>query len=640
MRTIAFALLIALILVAPGPLTADQPASAPATSAGGLITVAKSVQSEWINPRGAGTPDRATVTITVRGDTTQGRLPLDLIFVVDRSATIDITEMRGAVAQILELLSPQDRIGLVSFADAARTDLELVPATAENRKQLLGVIDGLINEGKTACDAGVDRANSILAGGRSTALRAELLLTDGMCTHGHEPEDKLKGAVAEGIAPFIIGVGMVSRTFPAKIAQVEGVKFFPSPAFFIDYFQQTLVKIIGLAGKDLVLVERLPGYIHYEGGASEPPTSIDPHGGLTIEWHHDRLGLGEGWQISFQISAEKTGELSLEAGGELWFNNPLTGSPMPPVPIPGATIRVKNVPPRCGFTYEPEKPTTADDVNFFDRSTDPFGGTIASWQWDFGDGSGSSKRNPTHRYRKDGQYSVKLQVTDDEGATCQTSQTITIGLIEALPLRSVLAFPHDQVLPGRDYEVGVEITPKICINGMGLREVYPQGWEITPVDNDGAQFRAPNEWIWQGPVCPPSDPADSGGNPKVSYRIAVPSGLAAGDYAISGTVNSFSPQFEIHVGGRGTLAVVEKLPLEVAIACLDTATNRPDPASCYDEQGRAVITQAQIERAKELYHSGEPVPATGGQVIDYQMMLRLLAYYETGTPVTQPLPQS
>jgi PKD repeat protein len=308
---------------------------------------------------------------------------------------------------------------------------------------------------------------------------------------------------------------------------------------------------------------------------------------------------------------------------------------MPPVPLPGVTIRVRNVPPRCGFTYEPEKPTTADDVNFFDRSSDPFGNTIVGWQWDFGDGSGSSKRNPTHRYSRDGQYRVTLQVTDDEGATCEASRMITIGLIEALPVRTVLTFPWDQLLPGRDYEVAVEITPKVCINGLGLKETYPQGWEITPVENSGAQFRAPNEWIWQGPVCPPDE---SGNDPKVTYKISVPGGLAVGHYSISGVVSSFSPRFDIRVGGLSTLEVVEKLPLEVAVACLNTETDQPDPTSCYNGRGQAVITEAQIERAKELYHSGEPVPGTEGETIDYEMMLRLLAYYETGTPVTQPLP--
>jgi PKD repeat protein len=52
---------------------------------------------------------------------------------------------------------------------------------------------------------------------------------------------------------------------------------------------------------------------------------------------------------------------------------------------------------------------------FVDRSTDN-DGTLASWSWDFGDGSSSSERNPSHTYASAGQYGVTLRVTDDDGA--------------------------------------------------------------------------------------------------------------------------------------------------------------------------------------------------------------------------------
>ncbi|MCR4403804.1 MAG: PKD domain-containing protein [Candidatus Acetothermia bacterium] len=619
-------LVLALVLLAAGPLAADPLPLA------GAITISKTVRPELINPRGQGAPDRATVTITVSGSIAGERLPLDLVFVVDRSATMDMAQVKAAVAQTLALLGARDRIGLVSFADDARTEIDLVAATAENKAELLQLVSAFPNRGRTACDAGVAQATALLqAQGQTTAIWAELLLTDGTCTHGHEPEAELAEAVALGIAPLIVAVGPLSQAFPAKIRDVPGVKFFSSPAFFLDYLERTLREIAGLVARDLVLIERLPSYIHYEGGASELPSSIDPSGDLVIEWRRERLESSTRWQISFLISAEKTGRIVVEAGGELRFRNLLTDSPMPALPLPQATITVRNAAPVCAFTYEPAKPTTADDVNFYDQSVDAFGGTIVSWQWDFGDGSGSPKRNPSHRYTKDGSYLVKLQVTDEEGATCETSQTITVGLVEVLASRTILTFPNERVLPGRAYEAEVTIVPKVCINGMGLQEVYPQGWGIELVDSGEARFRPPNEWIWQGPLCPP---AEAG----VRYRAAVPPGTAVGRYAISGTVSSFSPRIDIRVAGLSTLDVVERLSIEVAIACLDVAANEPDPASCYDAQGRVLLKPDQIERAKEFYQNGQPVPGTGGALIDYEMMLRLLAYYQTGTPVTQPLP--
>jgi PKD repeat protein len=39
-------------------------------------------------------------------------------------------------------------------------------------------------------------------------------------------------------------------------------------------------------------------------------------------------------------------------------------------------------------------------------SYDPNGGTIVSYEWDFGDGTTSDQQNPTHRYAQEGSYTV------------------------------------------------------------------------------------------------------------------------------------------------------------------------------------------------------------------------------------------
>lgn len=53
------------------------------------------------------------------------------------------------------------------------------------------------------------------------------------------------------------------------------------------------------------------------------------------------------------------------------------------------------------------------------NSSDP-DGTIVSYQWDFGDGTGSSEANPAHVYNSAGNYTAKLTVTDNRGATNDT----------------------------------------------------------------------------------------------------------------------------------------------------------------------------------------------------------------------------
>ncbi|PKK85266.1 MAG: hypothetical protein CVT48_06205, partial [Thermoplasmata archaeon HGW-Thermoplasmata-1] len=89
-------------------------------------------------------------------------------------------------------------------------------------------------------------------------------------------------------------------------------------------------------------------------------------------------------------------------------------------------IAVANVPPIADFEYSPSNPTTANTVQFTDKSTDS-DGTIVSWTWDFDDGNTSAQQNLTHKYAKAGTYTVALKVTDDVGGTHTVSKDIAVA---------------------------------------------------------------------------------------------------------------------------------------------------------------------------------------------------------------------
>ncbi len=68
------------------------------------------------------------------------------------------------------------------------------------------------------------------------------------------------------------------------------------------------------------------------------------------------------------------------------------------------------------------------DVEFTDEST--AGDTaIVAWLWDFGDGNASTEEDPEHTYDETGEYTVRLTVTDANGASNYTEQTVEISLI-------------------------------------------------------------------------------------------------------------------------------------------------------------------------------------------------------------------
>jgi PKD repeat protein len=65
-------------------------------------------------------------------------------------------------------------------------------------------------------------------------------------------------------------------------------------------------------------------------------------------------------------------------------------------------------------------------------SSDP-DGTISSRAWDFGDGSSSGDANPSHTYASGGSYTVKLTVTDNEGATGSVTHPVNTSAPNQAP---------------------------------------------------------------------------------------------------------------------------------------------------------------------------------------------------------------
>ena len=64
--------------------------------------------------------------------------------------------------------------------------------------------------------------------------------------------------------------------------------------------------------------------------------------------------------------------------------------------------------PTADFTWSPTNPSTADLIHFTDTSSNQ--SDIEERIWYFGDGHGSTEKNPFHQYAKPGTYNVKLVV--------------------------------------------------------------------------------------------------------------------------------------------------------------------------------------------------------------------------------------
>jgi len=138
------------------------------------------------------------------------RPPIDAVVVLDRSGSMDgapLEAVKEATANLLRLLGPDDRLGVVTFDDEvdlvlplAHHDLHLVSA------QLRGIRSG----GSTNLSGGWLKAMEILAAlGRTDALRRIMVLTDGHANAGIiDParlRDLAKAAHSQRISTSMIG---------------------------------------------------------------------------------------------------------------------------------------------------------------------------------------------------------------------------------------------------------------------------------------------------------------------------------------------------------------------------------------------------------------------------------------------------
>ncbi|MBE0634937.1 PKD domain-containing protein [Candidatus Bipolaricaulota bacterium] len=102
-----------------------------------------------------------------------------------------------------------------------------------------------------------------------------------------------------------------------------------------------------------------------------------------------------------------------------------------------ATLNV-NPAPVVAFQISNFEPLELESVTFTDLSTD-VGGSMADWAWDFGDGTLSNERSPSHIYQQSGPMNVTLSVSDELGAEATAAAILHVGNLEPVAVLSASA---------------------------------------------------------------------------------------------------------------------------------------------------------------------------------------------------------
>jgi PKD repeat protein len=131
---------------------------------------------------------------------------------------------------------------------------------------------------------------------------------------------------------------------------------------------------------------------------------------------------------------------------------------------------------------------TLETLNFNGSASSDLDGTIASYDWNFGDGATSSGAQVTHTYSVAGTYQVNLTVRDDKGATATSSITVTV-------VAGAIVYQNDfstdikitEIMPD---PVGSDTEGEyIRIYNFGTRDVNLRNWSIDDEDGGSKPFK-------------------------------------------------------------------------------------------------------------------------------------------------------
>jgi Ca-activated chloride channel family protein len=292
------------------------------------LQLMKSASPTIVNPNGTGYDEEFTITLNITGSGygQKEQLPQDVIFIVDRSGSMSMSDINLAKEALLNYtydMSLPD-LGAVVHFDSVVVLMSNLTADYED---LRDDIENIPSPGGSTYMGEAMRAgtNELLNNGEDGHIWVMILLSDGSPNGAMDPLDEADYAADGGIIIYTIGLGMTPNSTEEQlmedIANRTGGEYFraESAADLNDIYVIISGFVKQIAAIDTntndstpMIVDVLPPWINLVPGSfniNPDHITVDAGGNTTLEWNKTLINIGESFEITFNCTSTKMGNV-------------------------------------------------------------------------------------------------------------------------------------------------------------------------------------------------------------------------------------------------------------------------------------------------------------------------------------------
>ncbi len=252
--------------------------------------------------------------------------PTDIVLILDRSGSLAgeaLENMQNGAKTIIDIVdeatdSAEDgqiglgsRIAIVSFADTATQDTQLITSVAE----LKAAVDGLTSEGSSNQEDAFTQALALFDPNSENA-KVIVIFTDGITTAGGDANTVAAAAKAQGVTIYAIGLsgdGNINEQALRDWASDPDsayVAITPNDAELEELFRDLAGNITNPGATNVIVTDTVSPCFRITSLSSPSKGSATLLNTNTIRWQIDALGVTETEGATFEFTVEHIGTCS------------------------------------------------------------------------------------------------------------------------------------------------------------------------------------------------------------------------------------------------------------------------------------------------------------------------------------------